>query len=234
MPAYSSATVLLLVLVRLRFGGAEENNAAHGDEAYERSAEISYYAPAVILLQTSAQIGPVQAMRGPRVSPENDEHQGQTLVVSSNSTQDALADGVQDPLSLLMAPGVGDLTGAPYKSKVVLIVLEIVPILGPLGVDRFYMGNIWGGVIKCLVCICTCGLGGIIWGIIDAIIVIVNCLNRDTNINTSWMTAKFHTAGIETAHTLGWVAIVVQCFCCCGGCGAVSMCFRRFGAAMHK
>ncbi len=56
---------------------------------------------------------------------------------------------------------------APKKSKMVAIILAI--LLGCYGVDCFYLGNVKRGVIRLVVSVVTCGIGGFIMMIIDVI-----------------------------------------------------------------
>lgn len=103
------------------------------------------------------------------------------------------------------------------KSKVVLMILEMVPLCGPLGIDRFYLGAVHTALAKLIVCICTCLVGGLVWGLLDAIIVIVNALTRKSSIDTMGLHAEFSEDEIEPAHTLAVIGVVVQAFFCCGG-----------------
>ena len=59
----------------------------------------------------------------------------------------------------------GKIPGA--EKKVVAGILGI--LLGGLGIHRFYLGDITGGIIRIVVCVCTLGIGGII-GLIEGII----------------------------------------------------------------
>jgi len=123
-------------------------------------------------------------------------------------------------LDLLQLPGLGGGPDAPKdhmpkKSKVVLMILEMVPLAGPLGLDRFYLGDTATGIAKLVVCVCTCFIGGFIWGLLDAIVVIVNCISRKQSIDTLGMTAQFTHDDIETAHTLAIIGLVIQLFCFC-------------------
>ncbi|MFI4859555.1 MAG: TM2 domain-containing protein [Phycisphaerales bacterium JB063] len=53
------------------------------------------------------------------------------------------------------------------EKKLVAGILGIV--LGSLGVHRFYLGDMVGGILRIVITICTCGIGG--WlGIIEGII----------------------------------------------------------------
>ncbi len=63
------------------------------------------------------------------------------------------------------------LTGEPLsdKSKVVAGLLQLLGLFGIVGIGRIYLGDIKLGVIQLIVGLVTCGLGAIIWGIIDGI-----------------------------------------------------------------
>lgn len=78
-----------------------------------------------------------------------------------------------DPL----APyGRHPMTGEPYseKSKVIAGLLQLLGLFGILGIGRFYLGYTGLGVAQLLVGIFTCGIGAIIWGIIDAILILTD------------------------------------------------------------
>jgi len=78
-----------------------------------------------------------------------------------------------DPL----APyGRHPMTGEPYseKSKVIAGLLQLLGLFGILGIGRFYLGYTGLGVAQLLVGIFTCGIGAIIWGIIDAILLLTD------------------------------------------------------------
>jgi len=114
------------------------------------------------------------------------------------------------------------------KNKIILLVLEMVPLCGPLGIDRFYLGGWRLGIVKLAVCICTCFIGGVVWGTVDAVAVMVNALNRSRSIDTLGMTASFRPVEIEPAYTLGVVTLILQItFCCCGTC-VTRTCLKRF------
>ena len=65
-------------------------------------------------------------------------------------------------------------TGEPFsdKSKVVAGLLQLLGLFGLCGIGRFYLGNIGLGVAQSLVGLVTCGVGAVIWGIIDAILIL--------------------------------------------------------------
>lgn len=78
-----------------------------------------------------------------------------------------------DPL----APyGRHPVTGEPYsdKSKVIAGLLQLLGLFGILGIGRFYLGYTALGVAQLLVGIFTCGVGAIIWGLIDAILLLTD------------------------------------------------------------
>ncbi|MGB6889700.1 MAG: NINE protein [Mycobacterium sp.] len=72
------------------------------------------------------------------------------------------------------------LTGEPFsdKSKVIAGLLQLLGLVGVLGIGRIYLGNTTLGITQLLGClvfgIVTCGIGFIvpvIWGIIDAVLI---------------------------------------------------------------
>mmetsp|Transcript_8407 Transcript_8407/g.19796 ORF Transcript_8407/g.19796 Transcript_8407/m.19796 type:complete len:239 (+) Transcript_8407:86-802(+) len=115
-----------------------------------------------------------------------------TTAASTNSTES----GAGDP-----AP--------EQKNKVVLLIIELIPPLGCLGVDRLYLGSIVTGCIKLGVCVCTCFIGGAIWGIIDGIVILLNALNKEESIDSLGMSASFGESEVDTAQTLGWVMLAL-------------------------
>lgn len=155
-------------------------------------------------------------------------------VTISDENELVKADVTMNEENKLVEHSLGDTHGADWtppllnKNKIFLVILEIVPLCGPLGIDRFYLGNFSLAIAKCAVCICTCFVGGIIWGTIDAIVVIVNALGRKRSLNTLGMAAVFKESQVEPAFALAVVAIIFQVFfCCCGFCGGRA-CLRRF------
>lgn len=117
-------------------------------------------------------------------------------------------------------------SAAPKKSKVALMVLEIIPPCGQLGIDRLYLGSTKTGIAKLLVCICTCLVGGLVWGLVDAVLVILNCLGRDKSIDSLGMVATFTDDEVETAHALAVIGVAIQFLTCCATPSAFS-CLRR-------
>lgn len=76
-----------------------------------------------------------------------------------------------------MAPyGRHPVTGEPFseKSKVVAGLLQLLGLFGLVGIGRIYMGYTKLGVIQLIVGIVTCTLGAIIWGIIDAVLILTD------------------------------------------------------------
>ncbi|MBU9765042.1 TM2 domain-containing protein [Mycobacterium sp. TNTM28] len=68
------------------------------------------------------------------------------------------------------------LTGEPFsdKSKVVAALLQLVGLFGFVGIGRIYLGQTGFGVAQLIVGLVTCGLGAVIWGIIDAILILTD------------------------------------------------------------
>jgi TM2 domain-containing membrane protein YozV len=68
------------------------------------------------------------------------------------------------------------LTGEPLseKSKVVAGLLQLLGLLGVVGIGRMYLGYIGLGIAQLLVGFFTFGLGAIVWGIIDALLILTD------------------------------------------------------------
>lgn len=68
------------------------------------------------------------------------------------------------------------MTGEPYseKSKLVAGLLQLVGLVGVLGIGRFYLGDTKMGVIQLVVGLVTCGIAAVIWGIIDAVLILTD------------------------------------------------------------
>jgi TM2 domain-containing membrane protein YozV len=67
-------------------------------------------------------------------------------------------------------------TGQPFsdKSKTVGGLLQLLGLLGIVGIGRIYLGYTGLGIAQLLVGLVTCGLGAVIWGIIDAVLILTD------------------------------------------------------------
>jgi len=77
--------------------------------------------------------------------------------------------------------GRHQLTGEPLsdKSKTIAGLLQLLGLIGILGVGRIYMGQVTFGVVQLVVGLLTCGIAAVIWGIIDCIILMTGTEHRD-------------------------------------------------------
>ena len=68
------------------------------------------------------------------------------------------------------------LTGEPLsdKSKVVAGLLQLLGLLGVVGIGRIYLGYIGLGIAQLLVGLVTCGIGAVVWGIVDAVLILTD------------------------------------------------------------
>ena len=68
------------------------------------------------------------------------------------------------------------LTGEPLsdKSKVVAGLLQLLGLFGLVGIGRIYLGYTGLGIAQLVVGLITCGLGAVIWGIIDAVLILTD------------------------------------------------------------
>jgi len=68
------------------------------------------------------------------------------------------------------------LTGEPLsdKSKVVAGLLQLLGLFGLVGIGRIYLGYTGLGVAQLLVGLVTCGIGAVVWGIIDAVLILTD------------------------------------------------------------
>lgn len=82
-------------------------------------------------------------------------------------------------------------------------------------------------VAKLLVCVCTCFVGGTIWGFIDLIAVVINALGRRNTIDTMGMQAEFDDSEIQPCFILGILAIVFNVLFICCGTGLARAVLRR-------
>jgi TM2 domain-containing membrane protein YozV len=67
-------------------------------------------------------------------------------------------------------------TGQPLsdKSKTVAGLLQLLGLLGIAGIGRIYLGHTGLGVAQLLVGFVTCGLGAVIWGVVDALLILTD------------------------------------------------------------
>ncbi|WP_422746481.1 NINE protein [Mycobacterium sp. WMMD1722] len=65
------------------------------------------------------------------------------------------------------------ITGEPLseKSKLIAGLLQLLGLLGLVGIGRIYLGQTGLGIAQLVVGLVTCGLGAVIWGIVDAILI---------------------------------------------------------------
>jgi TM2 domain-containing membrane protein YozV len=68
------------------------------------------------------------------------------------------------------------LTGEPLsdKSKVVAGLLQLLGLFGIVGIGRIYLGQTGLGVAQLIVGIVTCFIGAVIWGIVDAVLILTD------------------------------------------------------------
>jgi TM2 domain-containing membrane protein YozV len=68
------------------------------------------------------------------------------------------------------------ITGEPLsdKSKVVAGLLQLIGLFGLVGIGRIYLGYTGLGIAQLIVGLVTCGLGAVIWGIIDAVLLLTD------------------------------------------------------------
>jgi TM2 domain-containing membrane protein YozV len=67
-------------------------------------------------------------------------------------------------------------TGQPLsdKSKIVAGLLQLLGLLGIAGIGRIYLGHTGLGVAQLLVGFVTCGVGAVIWGVVDALLILTD------------------------------------------------------------
>ena len=71
-------------------------------------------------------------------------------------------------------------TGKP-KSKILAAILAF--LWGAYGIDQFYLGFTKTGIIRIVVSVVTCCVGGVIWGIVDCIRIATGSINVDAKGN---------------------------------------------------
>jgi TM2 domain-containing membrane protein YozV len=67
-------------------------------------------------------------------------------------------------------------TGQPLsdKSKIVAGLLQLLGLLGIAGIGRIPLGHTGLGVAQLLVGFVTCGVGAVIWGVVDALLILTD------------------------------------------------------------
>ena len=72
--------------------------------------------------------------------------------------------------------GRNPVTGEPLsdKSKVIAGLLQLVGLFGFVGIGRIYLGQIGLGIAQLVVGVATCGIGAVIWGLVDAILILTD------------------------------------------------------------
>jgi len=120
----------------------------------------------------------------------------------------------------------GTASDLPAKSKTVAALISIFG-LGCFGVDRCYLGNMCLGITKGLT------LGGLgVWAILDALVLMINCLERADTIETVSFRAQWDSNSINTAYTIGVVQSVLDSLLVCCMCSLI--CLIRTWAAASK
>ena len=68
------------------------------------------------------------------------------------------------------------LTGEPLsdKSKVVAGLLQLLGLFGLVGIGRIYLGYTGLGIAQLAVGLITCGIRAIVWGIVDAVLILTD------------------------------------------------------------
>lgn len=68
------------------------------------------------------------------------------------------------------------LTGEPLsdKSKIVAGLLQLIGLVGIVGVGRIYIGQTGLGIAQMIVGLVTFGIGAAIWGIVDAVLMLTD------------------------------------------------------------
>ncbi|ULN50597.1 TM2 domain-containing protein [Mycolicibacterium goodii] len=60
------------------------------------------------------------------------------------------------------------------KSKIVAGLLQLIGLAGFVGFGRIYLGQTGLGVAQLLVGLVTCGVGAVIWGVVDAVLILTD------------------------------------------------------------
>mmetsp|Transcript_70739 Transcript_70739/g.182394 ORF Transcript_70739/g.182394 Transcript_70739/m.182394 type:complete len:307 (-) Transcript_70739:133-1053(-) len=97
----------------------------------------------------------------------------------------------------------------PLKRHTTLLLIELFPFAAFLGLDRLYLGNIGLGIAKLIVCICTFGIGGLVWGSIDLIAITMNAMQGKESINTLGMHATFEEGHSDRSYAIAVLDLVM-------------------------
>lgn len=70
-------------------------------------------------------------------------------------------------------------TGQPYsdKSKTIAGLLQLLGLFGLVGIGRIYAGYVGLGIAQMLVGFVTCGVGAVVWGIVDAVMMLTGSVS---------------------------------------------------------
>jgi TM2 domain-containing membrane protein YozV len=65
-------------------------------------------------------------------------------------------------------------TGEPLsdRSKILAGLLQLIGVIGIAGIGRIYLGYTGLGIAQLIVGLATCGIGAVVWGIIDAVLIL--------------------------------------------------------------
>lgn len=68
------------------------------------------------------------------------------------------------------------ITGEPLsdKSKVVAGLLQLLGLFGLVGIGRIYLGYTGLGIAQLVVGLVTCGIGAVVWGIVDGVLILTD------------------------------------------------------------
>jgi len=183
-------------------------NALHDTRGVVQSASIDHTGNVETAIKTAAANGTSNASTNLiRIQNRNDSQQWHVV-----QQREILLNGTASDL--------------PAKSKTVAALLSIFG-LGCFGIDRCYMGNWCLGVTKGLT------LGGLgVWAILDAIVIMVNCLERADTIDTISFRAQWDSNSINPGYTIGIVQSVLDSLLICCICSLI--CLVRTWAAASK
>ena len=71
-------------------------------------------------------------------------------------------------------PSSADRRAVSDKSKVVAGLLQLLGLFGLVGIGRIYLGYTGLGIAQLVVGLITCGIGAVVWGIIDAVLILTD------------------------------------------------------------